>query len=43
VSVQRFDALVRGGLNDYPPAALKGFLQERWQDLFQRLAFEMIK
>ena len=43
VSVQCFDAFVRGGLNDHPPAALKGFLQKRWQDLFQRLAFEMIK
>jgi hypothetical protein len=43
VGVESFDAFVRGGLNDDPPAALKGFLQERWQDLFQRLAFEMIK
>ena len=41
--IERFDALLRGRLNHNAPAALERLLQQRRQDLFRRLPFEVIE
>jgi hypothetical protein len=41
--VERFDAFLGGSLHHNAPAAIERLLQQRWQDLFRRLALQVIE